>query len=79
MAARLFQSLLGWVFDRLYNQLAWSYDLVSWLVSGGLWRQWHSLVLPYLVGPRVLEVSGPGRATCWYRSWPLATTPMVWS
>ena len=55
----MFQAMLSWLFDRLYNQLACAYDLVSWLVSGGRWRQWQSLVLPYIVGPRVLEV-GPG-------------------
>lgn len=58
---RLIESLLLWLFDRLYNELAWSYDLVSWLVSGGRWARWQRAALPWIVGPRVLDVGcGPG-------------------
>jgi ubiquinone/menaquinone biosynthesis C-methylase UbiE len=44
-------------FGLLYNQLAWTYDLVSWTVSMGQWRSWQRTALPYLRGRRVLEVA----------------------
>lgn len=49
-------------FRLLYHQLAWSYDLVSWLVSRGLWRRWQRAALAYVpTEGRVLEVGfGPG-------------------
>lgn len=48
-------------FRLLYNELAWSYDSVSWLVSLGKWRQWQKASIQYLTGSRVLEIAhGPG-------------------
>jgi len=48
-------------FYLLYQPLAWSYDLVAALVSVGRWRAWVLAVLPYLEGPRLLELGhGPG-------------------
>jgi ubiquinone/menaquinone biosynthesis C-methylase UbiE len=49
-------------FRLLYHELAWSYDLVSWLASRGLWRRWQQAALAYLpVEGRFLEVGfGPG-------------------
>ncbi len=48
-------------FHLLYNQLAWTYDLVSWLVSFGEWRAWQQAALPHINGPDVLEIAhGPG-------------------
>ncbi|MGC9335064.1 MAG: class I SAM-dependent methyltransferase [Anaerolineae bacterium] len=49
-------------FRLLYNELAWLYDPVSWLVSRGLWRRWQRTALAYLPpGAHVLEVGfGPG-------------------
>ncbi len=44
-------------FGLLYNQLAWSYDLVSWVVSAGQWRSWQRCTLPFLPGRPVLEVA----------------------
>jgi ubiquinone/menaquinone biosynthesis C-methylase UbiE len=44
-------------FALLYNQLAWTYDLVSWVVSAGQWRLWQRSVLPFLPGRPVLEVA----------------------
>jgi ubiquinone/menaquinone biosynthesis C-methylase UbiE len=49
--------LLLIAFSLLYNQLAWSYDLVSWTVSAGQWRSWQRAALPYLRGRRVLEIA----------------------
>jgi ubiquinone/menaquinone biosynthesis C-methylase UbiE len=48
---------LRWAFGLLYNQLAWTYDLVSWTVSMGQWRAWQRAALPYLRGRHVLEVA----------------------
>jgi ubiquinone/menaquinone biosynthesis C-methylase UbiE len=45
----------------LYNELAWAYDLVAWLVSFGQWKVWGRAAIPRLRGPRVLEIAhGPG-------------------
>jgi ubiquinone/menaquinone biosynthesis C-methylase UbiE len=52
----LFQALYRWACERLYYELAWSYDLVSWLVSGGQWSHWRRLALGYVRGPSVLEI-----------------------
>jgi len=49
------------VFNLLYNQLAWSYDLIAWIVSAGLWKSWVLSTLPFLHGERILEIGyGPG-------------------
>ena len=54
-------NLFNFLFNLLYNQLAWSYDLIAWIVSSGLWKSWVSSVLPYLHGERILEFGfGPG-------------------
>lgn len=45
-----------WACRRLYNELAWTYDGVSWLVSLGRWATWRRVALDYVDGPRVLEV-----------------------
>jgi ubiquinone/menaquinone biosynthesis C-methylase UbiE len=48
--------LYRWACRRLYNELAWIYDPVSWLVSLGMWSAWRQAALDYVAGPRVLEV-----------------------
>ena len=54
-------SLLRFGFRLLYHELAWTYDVVSWLVSLGEWRRWQQAVLPFVQGERVLEIGhGPG-------------------
>jgi len=49
--------LLRLFFRLLYNEFAWTYDLVSWTVSVGQWREWQRQVIPYIVGNQVLEVA----------------------
>ncbi len=54
--------LVGLGFRLLYNELAWTYDAVSWLASLGRWRRWQQSALGFLPPTgRVLEIaSGPG-------------------
>lgn len=53
--------LLRFGFRLLYNEMAWSYDMVSWLVSLGHWRAWQQAALPFIRGEQILEVAhGPG-------------------
>jgi len=53
--------LLRLFFYLLYHQFAWTYDLVAFIVSTGAWQSWVKSVLPYLKGPRTLEIGfGPG-------------------
>ncbi len=67
-----YQRLIRWLFHRLYRELAWSYDLIAWLVSAGHWRRWVLAALPELRGS-VLELGcGPG-----YLQQALAARPAV--
>ncbi|GMQ79434.1 MAG: hypothetical protein BMS9Abin02_2023 [Anaerolineae bacterium] len=53
--------LLHLGFRLLYNELAWTYDGVSWLVSLGRWQDWGKAALPFIRGPSILELAhGPG-------------------
>jgi ubiquinone/menaquinone biosynthesis C-methylase UbiE len=54
--------LVAFGFRLLYNEMAWTYDAVSWVVSLGNWRAWQRTALPFLPqDSKVLEVgSGPG-------------------
>jgi ubiquinone/menaquinone biosynthesis C-methylase UbiE len=54
---RFFALILRLAFRLLYNEMAWTYDLVSWGVSVGQWRSWQRAALSYLRGRRVLEVA----------------------
>jgi ubiquinone/menaquinone biosynthesis C-methylase UbiE len=48
-------------FRLLYNEMAWTYDAVSWVVSLGEWRNWQRAALPFVTGKQVLEIGhGPG-------------------
>lgn len=61
MVKEVWQQIVRLGFRLLYNELAWTYDAVSWLVSLGEWRAWQRSGLPFLVGRRVLELGhGPG-------------------
>ena len=44
------------LYSLLYNQLAWAYDGVSWVVSLGRWHSWRRTSLPFVQGEQVLEV-----------------------
>lgn len=53
--------LINFGFHLLYHQLAPTYDLVSWIVSFGKWREWQLAALPFVKGPDVLDLAhGPG-------------------
>ncbi|RMG85712.1 MAG: class I SAM-dependent methyltransferase [Chloroflexi bacterium] len=48
---KLWWRLIQFGFHLLYNQLAFTYDMVSWLVSLGSWRHWQRAVIPFLPPP----------------------------
>lgn len=53
-------TLLRFGFRMLYNEMAWTYDAVSWVVSAGEWRAWQRSALKYLdtsPGALILEVA----------------------
>lgn len=61
MFARIISPLLRIFFKLLYNQFAWSYDIVANVVSVGMWDDWVSSVLPEISGDKILELGhGPG-------------------
>lgn len=49
-------SFLRFAFHLLYNQLAWTYDLVAWLVSFGQWGAWRRTATLFLQDGPVLEL-----------------------
>ena len=51
------RALLKLFFRLLYNELAISYDLVSWFVSIGQWREWQRQTIPFITGDKILEVA----------------------
>lgn len=53
--------LIRFGFRLLYNELAWTYDWVSWVVSLGEWSKWQRAGLGFLNGRSILEIGhGPG-------------------
>ncbi len=57
----LITRFLHFFFYLIYEPLAWTYDLVAWVVSLGRWKSWVFSTIPELPGPRVLELGhGPG-------------------
>ena len=61
MVATLWSKIIRFSFRLLYNELAWTYDAVSWLVSLGEWRRWQRAALPFVRGRAILEIGhGPG-------------------
>ena len=53
---KLLLKLYMWATIRLYYEFAWTYDLVSWLVSLGQWSKWRNQALEHIRGERVLEI-----------------------
>jgi ubiquinone/menaquinone biosynthesis C-methylase UbiE len=45
---KIWWGLVRFGFRLLYNEFAWTYDLVSWVVSLGHWRRWQRASLPHL-------------------------------
>jgi ubiquinone/menaquinone biosynthesis C-methylase UbiE len=81
---RAWRRFIAFSFRLLYNELAWTYDPVSWLVSLGRWRRWQQTILPHLPpSGRVLEVGfGPGHllrdlALAGYRTVGLELSPAM--
>ena len=61
MLAKLWFSLVRFGFRLLYYEFAWTYDVVSWVVSLGDWRRWQMAAIPFVSGRDVLEIGhGPG-------------------
>lgn len=56
LTTRFVRWLYLWACERLYAELAWSYDWVSWLVSLGAWSQWRATALNYIHGTTILEI-----------------------
>ena len=55
------RTLLRTFFRLLYHPFAFTYDLVSWIVSFGRWKDWIQEVVPFMEGSRILELGhGPG-------------------
>jgi ubiquinone/menaquinone biosynthesis C-methylase UbiE len=52
----LFSQTYGWLTERLDNELAWAYDPISRIVSGGKWAGWRNEILPHIIGKQVLEL-----------------------
>jgi ubiquinone/menaquinone biosynthesis C-methylase UbiE len=60
MRVRFVLFLLHPIYNLLYHQFAWTYDLAAAIVSLGHWQDWVQAVLPFLEGS-VLELGfGPG-------------------
>jgi ubiquinone/menaquinone biosynthesis C-methylase UbiE len=58
--AAFYWRLIKFGFRLLYNELAWTYDGVSWIVSLGEWRTWQRAALRHLnvsPGAQVLELA----------------------
>lgn len=68
----------------MYNELAWAYDPISWLVSGGRWQRWQRAIVPDIRGTRVLDLAcGPGHLLTYllgqgYDAYGLDRSPRMW-
>jgi ubiquinone/menaquinone biosynthesis C-methylase UbiE len=56
MKSSWFSRTYLWLADRLYNEFAWAYDPVSWLVSLGQWDSIRKTALSRITGHRILEI-----------------------
>jgi ubiquinone/menaquinone biosynthesis C-methylase UbiE len=58
---RIVRAFLRTAYKLLYHPFAWSYDLVSGIVSLGQWDSWVMQVVPLVRGSKILELGfGPG-------------------
>jgi ubiquinone/menaquinone biosynthesis C-methylase UbiE len=54
-------SVLRFFFTQLYTTLAWSYDIIAWIVSLGQWDGWTRVIVPTVEQKPILELGfGPG-------------------
>lgn len=53
---RILRFFLKSFYYLLYHQLAWTYDAVAYLVSGGRWFGWGNEIDTFLTGSTVLEL-----------------------
>src|SRR5574341_2543336 len=53
---QVWRSLLRFAFHLFYKPFAFTYDLVSAVVSRGHWREWTRTAIPRIAGSRVLEI-----------------------
>ena len=57
----IMRRFMRFFFNLLYHPLAFTYDLVAWVVSFGKWKNWVYSVLPLIEGTDILELGhGPG-------------------
>jgi ubiquinone/menaquinone biosynthesis C-methylase UbiE len=54
---RLWYRFVKFAFHHFYNEFAWTYDLVSRVVSRGQWHDWQRAALPMVRGEPVLEIA----------------------
>jgi ubiquinone/menaquinone biosynthesis C-methylase UbiE len=57
LPSRVFLALLKIAYHLLYNQLAFAYDAVAWIVSAGEWAAWRRCAIPFLRRGSVLEIA----------------------
>ena len=62
MIGSMRRRFLRFLFRLLYNELAFTYNAIAWLVSLGKWQAWGRTALSRIKGQRVLEIGhGPGQ------------------
>ncbi len=54
---RVVPSLIRLFYKHFYNRLAFTYDLISMVVSRGEWRAWTRAAIPFVRPPNVLEIA----------------------
>ena len=53
----LVRGFIRFGYRHFYNRFAFTYDFVSAVVSRGDWRAWTGAAIPFLRGPRLLELA----------------------
>lgn len=54
---RVVPLLVRLFYKHFYNRLAFTYDLISTIVSRGEWRAWIRAAIPFIRPPKVLEIA----------------------